>query len=109
MKILRDGEQTFPAMFAAIHAARHYLLLEYYIFEDVSSNGEQLADLLVSKAQSGVQVDVIYDGIGSIGTAADVLRPSADRRGAAGAVQSAQPAEGRAAAFPSTIGIIARC
>jgi len=70
VKILRDGDQTFPAMFAAIHAARHYLLLEYYIFEDVTSNGEQLADLLVSKAQSGVQVDVIYDGIGSIGTAA---------------------------------------
>lgn len=68
VKILRDGEQTFPAMFAAIHAARHYLLLEYYIFENVSSNGEQLADLLVAKAQSGVQVDVIYDGIGSIGT-----------------------------------------
>jgi cardiolipin synthase A/B len=70
VKILRDGEQTFPAMFAAIHAARHYLLLEYYIFEDVSWNGEHLGDLLASKVQSGVQVAVIYDGIGSIGTPA---------------------------------------
>ena len=43
VKILRDGDQTFPAMFAAIHAARHYLLLEYYIFEDVSSDGELLS------------------------------------------------------------------
>lgn len=73
VKILRDGEQTFPAMFAAIHAARHYLLLEYYIFQDVSSNGEQLADLLVSKAQSGVQVDVIYDGLGSIATPSEFI------------------------------------
>jgi cardiolipin synthase len=80
VKILRDGDQTFPAMFAAIHAAQHYLLLEYYIFEDVSCNGEHLGDVLVSKAQSGVQIDVIYDGIGSIDT------PSAffDRLKAAG-------------------------
>jgi cardiolipin synthase A/B len=66
--ILRDGEQTFPAMFAAIHGANHYLYLEYYIFEDVSCNGEQLGDLLVAKAQEGVQVQLIYDGIGSIST-----------------------------------------
>src|SRR5262249_14360264 len=65
---------------AAIHAARHYLLLEYYIFEDVSCNGEHLGDLLVSKVQSGVQVDVIYDGIGSIATPSAFL----DRLRAAG-------------------------
>ena len=34
---------TFAATFAAIHGAQHYLYLEYYIFEDVSFNGEQLA------------------------------------------------------------------
>jgi cardiolipin synthase len=71
VKILRDGDQTFPAMFAAIRRARHYLLLEYYIFEDVTYNGEHLGDLLASKAQAGVQVDVIYDGVGSIGTPSD--------------------------------------
>ncbi len=66
--ILRDGEQTFPAMFAAIHGAKHYLYLEYYIFEDVNCDGEQLGDLLVAKAQEGVQIHLIYDGIGSIST-----------------------------------------
>ena len=70
VSILRDGAQTFPAMFAAIHAAEHYLYLEYYIFEDVSCDGEQLGDLLVAKAQSGVHIDLIYDGIGSIDTPA---------------------------------------
>ena len=73
VKILRDGGETFPAMFAAIRGARRSLLLEYYIFEDVSCDGEQLGDLLVAKAQAGVQVDLIYDGIGSIGTSADFL------------------------------------
>src|SRR6185437_5928242 len=73
VKILRDGDQTFPAMFAAIHAAHRYVLLEYYIFEDVTCNGEQLGDVLVAKVQSGVQVDVIYDGVGSIHTSSAFL------------------------------------
>ncbi|HET9389088.1 MAG TPA: phospholipase D-like domain-containing protein [Steroidobacteraceae bacterium] len=68
VQILRDGSQTFPAMFQAIHSAQHYLYLEYYIFEDVACNGEQLGDLLVAKAQAGVKIYVIYDGIGSIDT-----------------------------------------
>ncbi|MGH8140393.1 MAG: phospholipase D-like domain-containing protein [Steroidobacteraceae bacterium] len=68
VRILRDGAQTFPAMFAAIRAAQHYLYLEYYIFQNVSCDGEQLGDLLEAKARSGVRVELIYDGIGSIGT-----------------------------------------
>ena len=71
VSILRDGAQTFPAMFAAIHAAKHDLYLEYYIFEDVSCNGEQLGNLLIAKAQEGVRIYLIYDGIGSIGTPSD--------------------------------------
>ncbi|MBS0419020.1 MAG: cardiolipin synthase B [Proteobacteria bacterium] len=71
VRILRDGEQTFPAMFAAIHGAKHYLYLEYYIFEDVSCNGEQLADVLLAKAREGVQIQIIYDGIGSLATPQD--------------------------------------
>jgi cardiolipin synthase A/B len=71
VRILRDGEQTFPAMFAALHGAKQSLLLEYYIFEDVSCNGEQLGDVLLAKAREGVQIQLIYDGIGSIATPAD--------------------------------------
>ena len=66
--VLRDGPDTFAATFAAIHGAQHYLYLEYYIFEDVSFNGEQLSDLLIARQQQGVQIDVIYDGIGSLST-----------------------------------------
>jgi cardiolipin synthase len=71
VRILRDGERTFAAMFAAIHGARHYLYLEYYILEDVSSKGEQLGELLIAKAKEGVHIYVIYDGIGSISTPSD--------------------------------------
>src|SRR6516162_1793998 len=34
VQVLRDGEETFPAMFAAIRSAHHYVHLEYYIFDD---------------------------------------------------------------------------
>ncbi|MGH8324226.1 MAG: phospholipase D-like domain-containing protein, partial [Steroidobacteraceae bacterium] len=68
VRVLRDGAETFPAMFAAIRAAKRYVYLEYYIFEDVSCDEETLSDLLVRQSQAGVHIYVIYDGIGSIGT-----------------------------------------
>ncbi|MBV8854572.1 MAG: hypothetical protein JOY91_14260 [Sinobacteraceae bacterium] len=68
VRILRDGAQTFPAMFAAIRGARRYLYLEYYIFEDVSCDGEQLSDLLIERARAGVQISIIYDAVGSLTT-----------------------------------------
>jgi cardiolipin synthase A/B len=68
VRILRDGAETFPAMFGAIRAAKSYVYLEYYIFEDVSCDGEMLSDLLVRQSKAGVHIRVIYDGIGSIST-----------------------------------------
>ena len=68
VRILRDGAETFPAMFAAIRQATRYVYLEYYIFEDVTCDGEMLSDLLVRQSKSGVRVRIIYDGIGSLGT-----------------------------------------
>lgn len=64
-RILRDGKQAFPAMFAAIRAAQHSIWLEYYTFEDVECDGVRLSDLLLAKRSLGVQVAVLYDGVGS--------------------------------------------
>lgn len=66
--LLRDGPASFRAMFAAIRAARRFVLLEYYIFENVESGGETLADLLIDKRRQGVEVAIIYDGYGSVDT-----------------------------------------
>jgi hypothetical protein len=73
VRVLQNGDETFPAMFAAIRGAQHYVYLEYYIFEDVSSDGVLLSDLLLAKRQAGVEIDVIYDAVGSISTPADFL------------------------------------
>ena len=66
--ILRDGPQTFAAMAAAIGRARHFLYLEYYTLEDVDLDGESLGQLLLARRRAGLQIDLIYDSIGSLGT-----------------------------------------
>lgn len=67
-QVLRDGPASFRALFAAIRGATHSVNLEFYIFEDVESDGEKLGDLLVAKCQAGVTVNVIYDSFGSAAT-----------------------------------------
>jgi len=71
--VLQDGPATFRAMFDAIRAAKRYVYLEYYIFENVESDGEHLEDLLLAKRQQGVAVSVIYDSYGSIDTPIEFL------------------------------------
>jgi cardiolipin synthase len=66
--VLRDGAQTFPAMFQALRAARRSVCLEYYIFEDVAVDGEHITDLLLERHAAGVDVALIYDAVGSSGT-----------------------------------------
>src|SRR5579859_1820886 len=51
-KILQDGAETFRAMFAAMDGAKSHINLEYYIFEDVESDGRKLSDLLVEKRRA---------------------------------------------------------
>ena len=66
VRLLRDGPSAFRAIFAAIAGARRRIDLEYFIFQDVESDGVRLGDLLVEKRRQGVAVDLIYDGIGSL-------------------------------------------
>jgi cardiolipin synthase len=66
--LLHDGPETFAAMFKALSSAKNRIDLEYYIFENVESDGERLADLLLAKRQEGVAINVIYDSYGSIDT-----------------------------------------
>jgi len=65
--LLYDGPQTMASMMQAIGAAKDHINLETYIF-DQDPVGLQFADLLMERQRSGVQVHVIYDAIGTIGT-----------------------------------------
>ncbi len=72
-RLLVDGPETFAAMFAAIGSAKSTVNLEYYIFEDVTSDGEHLSDLLIAKQRQGVAINILYDSYGSNATKPDVF------------------------------------
>jgi len=65
--LLVDGPDTYRAMFAAMQGARDHINLESYILED-DETGQQFANALIAKQRAGVQVNVMYDSVGSIGT-----------------------------------------
>jgi len=70
VQLLVDGPQTFASIRAALEGARHHIHLETYIFAD-DELGKSIAELLIRKRQEGVEVRVLYDGIGSLDTPAD--------------------------------------
>ncbi|HJV60418.1 MAG TPA: cardiolipin synthase ClsB [Albitalea sp.] len=64
VRLLENGEAFFPAVFGAIEAARHEVILETFIlFQD--KVGLALHACLLAAARRGVQVDVTVDGYGS--------------------------------------------
>lgn len=64
LRLLENGEEFFPAVFAAIEAAQHEVLIETFIlFED--KVGLALHEVLLRAAQRGVRIDVTVDGFGS--------------------------------------------
>ena len=65
--LLKDGAATYPAMFAAIRNAQDHINLETFIFED-DEIGQQFSDLLLERQAAGVQVNIIYDAVGSLKT-----------------------------------------
>jgi cardiolipin synthase A/B len=73
VRLLRDGPETFAAMFAAMDGAVQSLELEYFTFEEVEFGGRHLGELLVDKAAHGVRISILYDAVGSIATPAAFL------------------------------------
>lgn len=69
-KWLRNGDEAFPAMLAAIEAAQISARLETYIFSDDPLGREFLAALLRAQ-QRGVKVKVLVDGVGSLSLPTD--------------------------------------
>jgi len=64
--LLIDGAAAFDAMFAAIDAARSYVLVQFYIIRN-DALGRALRDRLIAAAERGVRVRVMTDAIGSFG------------------------------------------
>jgi cardiolipin synthase len=62
-ELLRNGDETYPAMLAAIDAAERSVGLASYIFRDDLA-GRPFIEALARAKNRGVQVRVLLDGIG---------------------------------------------
>ena len=58
------GRDALDAIYSSIEEAKRYVHLQFYIIEN-DRTGAKFKDLLVKKARSGVEVRIIYDGLGS--------------------------------------------
>src|SRR2546423_3376209 len=64
--VLRDGGETYAAMLEAISGARRSIALETYILA-ADRTGDRFKAALIARAQAGVAVRILYDGVGSFG------------------------------------------
>jgi len=64
VKLLLNGEEKFPELLDCLSKAKHHIHIEYYIFEQ-DEIGKAVIEMLIKKANEGVQVRFIYDDFGS--------------------------------------------
>tara|TARA_R110002167_G_scaffold33327_13_gene107095 strand:+ start:195 stop:1346 length:1152 start_codon:yes stop_codon:yes gene_type:complete len=62
--VLHTGKETFDSIFEAIAAARHFIHVQYYIFEEGELQ-DRFYKLFKTKIAEGVEVRMIYDSFGS--------------------------------------------
>ncbi|MFZ3086556.1 MAG: cardiolipin synthase [Methylotenera sp.] len=74
VELLVDGPTTYDAMYAAMENAKDHINMETFIIED-DEIGQRFAKLLISKQRSGVQVNLIYDSVGSMRTPKEFFMP----------------------------------
>ena len=61
------GQDKIGALIEALQSAEHFIFLEYFIIEE-GHMFHQIEDILEKKVKEGVEVRLIYDDVGCIGT-----------------------------------------
>ncbi|GEO74289.1 cardiolipin synthase [Levilactobacillus namurensis] len=74
VRVITDGHELFHTMLEDIESATSSIHIEFYTFYN-DRIGNEVLDLLVKKAQEGVEVRVIYDPWGSMGTWKRFFKP----------------------------------
>lgn len=64
VKLLLDGNETFSAIMEVLRSARRNINLEYFLICN-DKTGNTIKNILIERSQSGVDVRVIYDAVGS--------------------------------------------
>ena len=67
IQLLYKGHDSFEAIFNALRSAESLICLEFYIFRN-DETGNELSEILKQKAKRGINIYVMYDHFGSLGT-----------------------------------------
>ena len=67
VQLLQDGPATYRAMLRAIAAAHDHINMETYNLDD-DEVGQRFAQALIAKRRQGVQVNLMVDRVGTVGT-----------------------------------------
>lgn len=65
IRVLRNGDEIFPAMLEAIRGAEKTIAFETYLYWK-GDIGERFAHALAERAAAGVQVSCLLDGVGAV-------------------------------------------
>ena len=66
-KYLSPGEVFFESLLEELEKAEHFIFMEYFIIQE-GKMWDSILDILVKKADEGVDVRLLYDDIGSLRT-----------------------------------------
>lgn len=72
-KILKNGNETFSEIKTKLRQAEKFIHIEYYIFRS-DRLGKEIIEILIEKAQQGVEVLLMFDAAGSLKFAAKELK-----------------------------------
>lgn len=74
IKFFFTGRSALDAMYKAIEGAKKHIHLQSYIFVN-DKTGRRFRELLLRKAGEGIEVRIMYDGVGSISLKRDFINP----------------------------------
>jgi cardiolipin synthase len=74
VKLFHDGKDKFAALLESLAQAKEYIHIEYYIFRD-DNLGRQVIQTLAERAAAGVEVKLLYDGMGGLRLPRRYFRP----------------------------------
>ncbi|ABR47377.1 phospholipase D/Transphosphatidylase [Alkaliphilus metalliredigens QYMF] len=66
-------EEIFDEMIESISQAKHHIHIEFFIIRD-DEIGKKFRNILIGKAKEGVEVRIVYDGLGSHGIKRSYVR-----------------------------------
>ncbi|MBP3610211.1 MAG: cardiolipin synthase [Lachnospiraceae bacterium] len=61
----KSGEECYPVLLEELKKAKHFIFMEYFIVEE-DTMWNEILEILVQKAESGVEVRFMYDDMGCV-------------------------------------------